>query len=135
MLSSLLLSPVSGSYYAQVCRADRIVELVLNETSNLYEYQQVNTTSASDDENDNETRTQFRECNCPRPISHPHSVCPIDTSICGIPNDTKEPILCFQDDTAVILVRNVSEGRVDVLFAVFEGNEHALRIWMKQTTA
>jgi len=107
LLSSLLLSPVSGSYYAQVCRADRIVELVLNETSNLYEYQQVNTTSASDDENENETRTQFRECNCPRPISHPHSVCPIDTSICGIPNDTKEPILCFQDDTAVILVRNV----------------------------
>jgi hypothetical protein len=104
---SLLLCGISSSatYYSQICQANRVVELVRNASSGLYEYQDANATN----DVDSNSKSLFRECNCPRPIYHSDFVCPVDAKVCGIPVDVQEPILCFKDDASIMVVRNVSE--------------------------
>lgn len=51
---------------------------------------------------------EFRMCDCPRPVYQPNTLCPLESTICGVPVDVAFPVLCFQDETSVMLVRNVS---------------------------
>jgi hypothetical protein len=114
LLCCCVLLPSSVAYYSQVCPANKIVELVWNATSQVYEYQQpsnddINRTAEDAPTSDaTESTLRFRECNCPRTFFQSTFLCPGETSLCGIPVDLSEPILCFKDDTSIRMVRNVS---------------------------
>lgn len=94
----------SSDYYLQVCPAGKTVELVLNHTNGVYEYQEPSNETALASSNS----TSFRECDCPQSINRSEMVCPIDTRLCGVPRERGEPILCFKEDASIKVVRNVS---------------------------
>lgn len=132
MFLLLLLCVVSSSatYYSQICPASRVVELVRNESSGFFEYQDAN---VIDDQNDSSnTTTRFRECSCPRPIYHAEFVCPVDARICGIPVDLHEPVLCFKDDASIMVVRNVRKRVRDDLLVSFASTHSMFYDFMRR---
>ena len=108
-----VISSVQG-YYSQVCPVDTAVSLV--ETSDRFgnikyiEYDDDNddeTNGLEEEISNNTTTVLFRKCQCPLPVDHEPFVCPYHTNLCAVPKDVNNPVLCFEEDTSIVLVRNV----------------------------
>ena len=115
LIAAWLPGQVNAAYYAQVCPTTGIVQMI-RARGNLFE----NTTESGEeylywsDERvqamnlDDLDLVEFRQCSCPKPIYQANTLCPLESTICGVPLDLSEAVLCFQDETSTMLVRNVS---------------------------